>query len=283
MTNATSDPLILFDRTTPTPYPEGYSHIDFLHDALIAIGEDVQRIADERTMNYQGLLVRGYALVWFLDNRLPHIAQHEDLLAMQLLARKTAIVFHAQKRDAERVGGYWLPLAITPYHDRVGSGEVEYDLAFVGYIRDKLRADVFEQLKSMGISVRIEQGVFPPLSNDIYASARAGLNVPTLYGHHVSYDVNMRVFEIPACNAILLTNYLPELLELGFEPGFNCLTYRSVDGIERAVQWMRDKKNAHRLERIRNAGRALVLTRHTYTDRAYQVLNYIKLASHYGF
>ena len=269
--------LDLFIATSETPYPPNYHCLDFLQDALQALGEPVQRIADERTAGYDGLLVRNRALVWFLDNRLPHLAAREDAIAAQILAQRSALVLHTQKRDAMRVGGYWLPLAVTPGYARVITAKCNSDLAFVGYVRDTQRAAALEYLLKHNVTINAQSGIFPPYANAVYATARAALNIPTLYGDVVCYDVNMRVFEAPACGALLLTNSLPELAELGFMAGVNCLTYNDLQGVLDAVQWLRDAANAQAIQRIKAAGRAWVLAKHTYAERARQVLRYIEM------
>ena len=45
----------------------------------------------------------------------------------------------------------------------------------------------------------------------------------------VSVDINYRNFETIALGTCLCTNYLPELEELGFKDGLNCIMYKNYD------------------------------------------------------
>lgn len=256
-------------------YPAGYHPAEFLVAALRERGAEAVFARDERTEGCYGGIVNGRTFVWLIDNRLPHEAAKEDIAA-ERLQRRGALVLCAQKRDAERVGGKWMPLAVTPSyarHDVLALPRVhEHDLVFIGYVRDSARHDALAHI-AQRVNLHVASGVFELDAAALYRRALAGLNVPTLYGAACAYDINMRVFEIAACGVPLITNELPELRLLGFVSFANCFTYRTLDDVERYVGFL--KANPRAAVNIGRAGRALVLSRHTYAARAAYVLDRI--------
>jgi spore maturation protein CgeB len=76
--------------------------------------------------------------------------------------------------------------------------------------------------------------------------------------------VNQRVFDVPACEAFLLTDAREQLAEL-FEPGKEVIVYRDPEEIPDLIRHYL----AHESERtaVARAGRARVLAEHTYVHR----------------
>lgn len=256
----------------PTHYPPGYHCSVFLCKALQELGADV-KFDDERLMKCEGLVVNGKPVAWLLDNRIPHNRAWQDPAAIQMLKRGDVLVCHCQKSDAQRVGGYWLPLAVTPGYDRPG-GQVEkvYDAAFVGYLNDTERTAAMAQL-SKTVDLHIAQGVFGAAAVQVYHQARVGLNMPSLYGTDVAYDLNMRLFEILATGTPLVTNANYDLNDLGIRSGVNCLTYQGIADAERQIKiLLKDKALG---EALAANAYELVMRKHTYQARAEQLLRWI--------
>jgi hypothetical protein len=250
-------------------YPDRHHPVYFLLDALAALGVTAEFAKDDRTLGCWGMVFPEHenrVLVWLIDNRLPHERAKEDPAAKALLAQG-AIVAHAQKPDMERVGGRWLPLAASPGF-YPGNWTKSSDVAFVGYVRDEGRARLLSDVGAK-FTLSLNQGVFGKQATEAYCGARVGLNVPSHYGTGVDYDINMRVFEIAACAAPLVTNDLPELVDLGFIDGKTCITYGAHRSIIDAVQYALDHRE------IGLAGRNLILDRHTYAHRAEQVQRWL--------
>jgi hypothetical protein len=249
------------------PYPDGHHPVMFLEAELRKFGADVQFLRSVETCNLWGLRVNGKLFVWLIDNRWSHERQMEDPAASEMLKRG-ALVCHAQKRDCERVGGKWLPLAATPgYFPMDVTKEVE--VAFVGYIRDGARAGILSDVASR-YRVSIGQGVFGEAANRMYAEAYCGLNVPTRYGELEAYDFPMRGLEIPATGVPLVTNFLPELEDMGLRDGVNCVLYRSASDVCPAIQ-----RALTAADRIGAAGLQWVSAAHTYVHRAQTVLEWL--------
>lgn len=250
-------------------YPPKHHPVFMLADALTEIGaEAVFNNRDERTLGTWGLIVNGKPVSWLIDNRWPHEAEKEDPAAKELLTCG-ALVCCAQKRDAERVGAMWLPLAATPeYLEDIPPRPRVYEASFVGYVRDGGRGHALSLVASRYVTL-VEQGVFGQSAVIAYREAKCGVNIPTHYGDPLAYDVNMRVFEIAATGIPLVTNCLPELEALGFINNQTCFTYCNQNGVLGAIE------RAHHNPQAGQAGRELVLARHTYVHRAKQVLEWL--------
>ena len=93
---------------------------------------------------------------------------------------------------------------------------------------------------------------------------KIGVNVPGTYGKW-----NQRMFEIPACGALLLQWNFPELETIGLIDGENCLTFDSIETLfDRLNQVTQNPVEANT---IRLAGIKWVYeNHHTYQDRGQQ-------------
>lgn len=246
-------------------YPERHHPIFFLQDALQQEGVLAEfNHRDQRTLGSWGLLIEGKPLVWYIDNRWTHERETEDPAAQTLL-EQGAIICHAQKRDAERVGGYWLPLAVTPGYEP-GVLPKTHDVGSVGYIRDSGRGDMLSLVASH-YRAQFAQGAFGEAALRVYWSSRAGLNVPTRYGDALAYDsFNMRSPEILATGIPLVAAYQDDLIELGLLNHVNYVAYHSAEDVCDAIQYALEHPE------IGEKGAELALSHHTYTHRAKSVL-----------
>lgn len=90
---------------------------------------------------------------------------------------------------------------------------------------------------------------------------------------NLANDINYRSFETIGCGTVLLTNYNPQYLELGFKDEVNCLLYKNQQELEEKI----DKylKKYETLDTIAKEG--LVLSeQHTYDKRAELLLDIYK-------
>lgn len=93
---------------------------------------------------------------------------------------------------------------------------------------------------------------------------KIAVNVPGTYGKW-----NQRQFEIPACGALLLQWDYPELKDLGFITGVNCLTFTDINSMFDQLNFV--TYNPAEADKIRLAGIKLVYdNHHTYQDRGQQ-------------
>lgn len=256
-------------------YPDRHHPCFFLEDALIALGATAKVVRDETTLGCWGLHVNGKRMIWLIDNRHPHEALTEDPAAKRLLD-EGVLVCHAQKPDAERVGGKWLPLAVTPgYRPPEKPVEKLYDVGFVGYVRDSARADILRHV-ARHFKVGVHQGVFGDEAVSLYWQSKVGLNVPTNYGAPDAYDsANMRCFEILATGTPLATPYEPYLIDLGLtDHKPEVMTYSSPGYLIEGIA-MRLARGNELIEAGQNNAK-LAQERHTYTHRAKQVLEWLE-------
>lgn len=258
---------------TQSPYPGGYHVCNFLGNALIELGADVQ-YDDERRLGQEGLTVNGVPIVWFLDNRVPYNRVRQDPVCTELLKRGACIVLHCQKADMLRCGGGWMPIAATPrFTPPTELIEKEWDIAFVGYLNDEHRHAVVMKV-AQKFSLLHGVGVFYEDAARVYHQARVGLNVPALYGTGYDYDVNMRTLEIPACGIPLVTAYNPALTEMGFRSGVNCLTYDNETELHQCIQMLLSDPTL--TDDIARNGYQLIQNKHTYYHRAMTVLHMVE-------
>jgi len=142
------------------------------------------------------------------------------------------------------------------------------DVAFVGFLTFPQRMAfldaVFQGVTRMGrmpwYAIR-----FFEAAAQVYTRARIVLN------HAVQQDVNMRVFEVLATRAFLLTPDVPGLRDL-FQDGVHLVTYKDgdvADCLEKIAYYLdRDDER----EQIAEAGYQEVLAKHTIRHRVDQIL-----------
>jgi protein-L-isoaspartate O-methyltransferase len=192
------------------------------------------------------------------------IDTHRDLPARLARAAGCDLVVAAQRDGAAalRAAGpaaRWLPLACDPEIHRRHDVPKRYDLAFVGHLHPGPRAELVDVLRRRFPDTLVATLFFEAMAR-AYSSARL------VFNRSLAGDVNMRVFEAAACGSLLLTddlagNGLEELLR----DGVHLATYRDADELlDKASAYLADEG---RRERVAAAGRAEVLTRHTYRDR----------------
>lgn len=253
-------------------YPPDHHPVFFLINALRELGANAEFVKDSRTLSCWGFEVNGQLAVYLIDNRLPHESEKEDPAAAELLKRGV-LVMCAQKRDAERVGGRWLAIGVTPgYGPPVAPLPKQHDVGMVAYIRDQGREQLIRHAARY-FRLNIAQGLFGNAAVDTYWRAKVALNVPTQFGDPLAYDVPMRVFEALATGTPLVTNALPELGELDIQDGVTCLTYTDADSMIDAIG--RLVKDDALAERIGANGAKLAQERHTYQKRAEKVMEWL--------
>jgi spore maturation protein CgeB len=180
-------------------------------------------------------------------------------------------VFCAQKSGAEKlkrdagVNAVWVPIGCDPESHRDLGLDRRFDLAFVGTEGKKnLRGELLKALARRYPNSFIGRAGSDMLSN-IYSSAKIGFN------YSINDDINMRMFEVLSCGALLVTNLIRGngFGEI-FSPGVNMAVYRDAGELFKVI----DYYLAHDDEREKTArqGRALALSSHTYAARLKKML-----------
>lgn len=182
------------------------------------------------------------------------------------LAPTFDLVFCAHRDAAERLGAEWLPVGCDLEFHGAASREIAWDVAFVGTPGGVPRKFYLQALRERYPRSRIGPADHRELGA-IYSRAAIGFN------YSIAGDVNMRVMEVLAAGAMLLTNPLPraDLERLGLRDGQHLVTYRNPEHLVTLLNYYL----AHPAEReaIACAGAAVVRAQHTYDHRMRRMLD----------
>lgn len=182
-------------------------------------------------------------------------------------------VFAAQRDGAEqlRASGLtsvtWLPLACDPEFHRPHQVDKEFDVAFVGNLIPGVRTELLNLIRDQYPNSFVGNCYFDEMART-YSASRI------VFNRSARNDVNMRVFEALACGSLLLTNDLADngQAEL-FQDDLHFATYCDASDLAQKIDWYLAHPEAG--QRIADAGRQEVLSRHTYQHRMRTVLEKI--------
>lgn len=162
-------------------------------------------------------------------------------------------------------GSVWLPAACDPSVTPGPSGEPVWDVAFVGTEGGVPRKFYLQALRERYPRSRIGHVPHTELGA-VYGRSKIGFN------YSITGDANMRICEILASGACLVTNAADseDLRLMGLEDRRHLAFYRHPGELFEMI----DHYLAHPDERrqLADAGSSLVRARHTYTHRAQTVL-----------
>ncbi len=173
-------------------------------------------------------------------------------------------VFCAQKSGVKKlkrdtgIDAKWVHIACDPEMHKDLNIERKLDIAFVGTEGKKnLRGELLKLLARRYHDSYIGRADSRLMSN-IYSSAKIGFN------YSINDDINMRMFEVLSCGALLITNRLKNdtgFNEL-FKDGKDLVTYGSAGELLRKAEYYL----SHDDERVKIAGqgRSLATGRYTY-------------------
>ena len=176
-------------------------------------------------------------------------------------------VFCAQKTGVEKlkkdagIEAKWVPIACDPEaHKDLNIGR-KLDVAFVGTDGKKNpRVELLKFLARRYPNSYIGRADSRLMSN-IYSAAKVGFN------YSINNDINMRMFEVPSCGALLVTNRIKS--DSGFNElfidGKNVVTYGSADELFNKIDFY--LLNDEERKKIAQEGHSLVVSKHTYKDR----------------
>lgn len=158
--------------------------------------------------------------------------------------------------------------------------ERDLPIAFLG-TRSEQRAALLSELRefplhvfgpgwsrtALGGNVRVHPPAFGEAANRIYNRAAINLNVHNWAG--VGSAVNLRLFEVPAAGAFLLSDWVDEIADCYVEDR-HLACFRGVAELKEKLE--RYLRQPAERDAIARAGRAHFLAHHTYATRARQVL-----------
>ncbi len=193
-----------------------------------------------------------------------------------------AAVFHPGYETFFQEGGhpgaFLLPYAVRretfelPEIDRV------YEVGWVGQVSGAIyerRARLLPQLEQSFRTNDWRKHYSLDEVAVVYRSSRVVVNIGR---DDFPQDANMRVFEVLASGALLMTALPTELTRLGFQDGVHFVGYSKEEEIVSLVRSFLE--NEPERARIANAGRAKILQEHTYDHRVATLLS--RLEQHSG-
>lgn len=163
----------------------------------------------------------------------------------------------------------WLPLACDPtWHRRIEIEVPQFDVVFVGSQIGAQRTQLLNQLSLSFPQHWFGSAYFDDMAA-MYSRGRVGFNCS------IANDLNMRLFEIPACGLPLVTNHIEgNGLEELFDVGRHLLTYRSPTELEDFIRRLLGDESLR--SQIADAGRNHVHTHHTYDHRMKRLLQAVQ-------
>ena len=180
-------------------------------------------------------------------------------------------VFCAQKSGAVKlkrdtgIEAEWIPIACDPEIHKDLKIERRLDIAFVGTEGKKnLRGELLNLLAQRYPNSYIGRADSRLISN-IYSSAKIGFN------YSINNDINMRIFEVLSCGALLVTNRIKDNgFEELFSDGKNVISYASPEELYKKINHY--LANEEEAKKIADAGHTLAVSSCTYKERLKQML-----------
>lgn len=161
----------------------------------------------------------------------------------------------------------WLPHACDTELTGDAGVERKLDIAFVGNDGGNPRKFLLQEMRERFPNSYIGNAAHTDITG-LYSSAKLGFN------YSIGNDINMRIFEVTSCGAMLLTSHIQGN---GFDKLFtdkrDLVTYKSPKEIFPMIEYY--LKNDSERKAISAAGRALTISGHTYLKRAAVILDKI--------
>ena len=165
---------------------------------------------------------------------------------------------------------YWLPVACDPIMHYDGPQEKKHSIAFIGNFHSQYaseRVDMVDAAFRAAPDFFFGQRFFKDMARK-YAESKI------VFNKSLAGDMNMRCFEALCSGSLLLTDRVPDLVELGAIEKSHFWPYTTREDLERDIPILLSQ-DAMR-EKIATAGRQFVLKHHKYTDRCETILSKIK-------
>lgn len=177
----------------------------------------------------------------------------------------------------------WLPHSIDPNIFNDYHLNKKFDCLMVGRIQRNvypIRWKVNQSLRNGGVNYYqinrpeevSEKHLRWPVGKDYARLINQSLMTFTCMSMF-QYPVS-KIFEIPACDSVLVSDYNEELFDLGFEPNINMIDITHVKNIKSFVKKL--LKDRNRLYDISFKGHELIHERHTARYRAEEFLEYLE-------
>jgi hypothetical protein len=171
---------------------------------------------------------------------------------------------------AGHAGAFLLPHAVRRNFFEREESQREFEIGWVGQTSGEFYKTRAEWLPKLAREFRTNDWsrsyTIEEVAN-VYRSSRIVVNIGR---DDFPQDANLRVFEVLASGALLLTSSPTELTQLGFQDGVHFVSYHEPAELSALVRKYLDDEPAR--ARISEAARSLVLAEHTYDHRVNQIL-----------
>jgi hypothetical protein len=197
-------------------------------------------------------------VVWGVDN---HVRDYSQFKCDALF------LAHSWGARMDEPNAHWLPCAYDPvwFHDD-GQERVN-DVAMVGVMYPERQA-ICREMEQAGIKIIAGMGALYAEYNALYNTAKIAL-VKSACG-----DLPQRFFENMAQGCCVLSDYLPDAIKLGFEPGKDFWLYNGANEAAYAAKWLIESGE---WKRIAMNGREKV-KEHTWDNRAKELLRTMEVS-----
>ncbi len=224
-------------------------------------------------------------LPWGLtDLDIPTAIFHSDAYAFPHRRVRWSMLFdhvfllHPGFEESYRNDGHPRPLSLAHAVEQdlfdVSEGTRIYEVGWVGRMVGAPYQDRLRIVNALARHFRMndwQRFVSPEEMALIYRQSKVVVNVGR---DDYPQDANLRVFEVMAAGALLITALPSELTRIGFEEGVHFVGYRKEEEIiERVRQFLTDEGAR---QHIAEAGRGKVLRQHTYDCRVRTVLESLR-------
>jgi hypothetical protein len=185
-----------------------------------------------------------------------------------------AAVFHpgyeARFKRAGHPGAFLLPHAVRKDFFQGVDPRREFEIGWVGQTSGEFYKARAEWLPKLVNEFRTNDWSRPYTVEEVANVYRRSQIVVNIGRDDFPNDANLRVFEVLASGALLLTAIPTELTQLGFQEGVHFVGYRNAAEIGSLVRKYLNDEPAR--ARIAETARGLVLAEHTYDRRVDHLL-----------
>ncbi len=207
-----------------------------------------------------------YAIDTHLEHPFSKIREQAKHYDFVFCAQKDGV---AKLKKRANISAHWVPVGCDPEIHRRLPGAKRFDFGFVGTNgKNNPRLDYLNWIREHHPQSFVGKAAYSRMGR-IYSKSRIGFN------YSIANDVNMRIFEVMACGALLLSNRLRDNgLEDLFDTGRHMALYGGRGEFEeKAARYLSD---AREREKIAEAGYQEALKRHTYRHRVTQMFDIMR-------
>ncbi len=188
-----------------------------------------------------------------------------------------AVVFHPGYEErfarAGHPGAFLLPHAVRRGFFEGPELEREFEIGWVGQTSGEFYTQRAKWLPRLRQEFRTNDWSRKYSVEEVANVYRRSRIVVNIGRDDFPQDANLRVFEVLASGALLLTSLPTELTQLGFQEGVHFVGYRDAAELSGLIHKYLDDESARR--QLAEAARTLVLAEHTYDRRVDHLLERI--------